>query len=1333
MNIKLKSIIILVILLLITSIYSEETSEWYAFSISKNIDTTSMFNIGKIILDSPCGKHGFVKVKNGRLYFEDETKCKFWGTNLTHASCFPTNEEAVMIADRIAFFGFNIVRFHLIDSKFEPEGIFKDTNPGNSDIQAKKTGIFSETQFNRLDYFIYQLKLRGIYIYLDLLDGRNFTLADGVIKADELLMAAKPVSLFDTTLIRLQKLYAKEFLTHYNAYTKFQYFNDPSIALIEITNENSMFITNQNTHFIPDYYQSILNTMYTDWLKTNSGTINEFYSYLGKKYFDEMTVFLKNQNEIGVKVPITGIAGYLKSEDLQVQESCDFIDTHIYWDHPSFPVIRWDKNNFAIRNGSLFTTEHDEERAFFINTLTTRNPKTKPYILGEWNQPYPNQYSYDFPLFIASEGLKDNWDGLLQFGFSNGWDTKFVFNDLNYFFFINSNPQQLILNAMGSLFFLKTNNVESNIVNNTLIINSSIIQAAVGFIKDRTIILGDFTITPDQNGAVVIYKNPTGFLFMALSEIKNTESGWNQEGKFVWGNSPVLLKKINVDVKISSNDKQSVYEYDEQGSRKRKLSTTFSNNVVSFSTNQSLSPWFEIAKSPSILPYSTTLVLDETMQFTISGGIRPFIWSIDDTTSAYINNGLLIPKSNIDFKSDYICYIKIVDQFGDADSSKITILYDNDKDKLPDAWELLYNINIYDPNGDNGWYGDIDRDGLINGEELLYGFDPSDLSSPSPPSAPSFNDIGPKNNFDKIISQNPWLSVNNSSYDTAESFYKNIRYSFEIYSDAGLTQLYDFSSEISEGKNTTLWTVSKSLMENTNYWWRAKSYIGNLKSAWMTPILFTVDIANNPPTKPKNSYPPDKSEVSTTYPKLEITNASDPEDDILTYEFNLYDPDRTVYKVREIPEGSNGITQWNVQYVLKNNVWYYWESRAVDENGEQGEWMDRSSFLVNTSNNPPSVPELVSPLNTSEIITQTPYLIINNSKDLEGDKISYFFEIDTTNTFSSPNLEVSEKIVENISNNYTSWQTSQLKDNTFWYWRVHSYDGKAYCTTWTNGMFFVNTENDPPSQPVLLAPTEISINILNPEFKIYSYDIDFDNIKYDYKIFDTSGNIINSITDADSKREINLPFTNNHKYYWQAQAKDEHGLESGWSEKTWFIYVIGNSLPTAPILIRPKRKSIITNTQTPELIIANSSDIDKDPLIYHFQVFDDVKLSDIPVAENTQVIEGSNETTSWQVNLILLDKTYWWRVQAYDGIDYGPWSITSSFIIKVENSNFNSSTNNIKKKEKKICLITRTIETDFNSSYIIAFLNRFKDKYLLDFEISRCFIDLYYKLSSNIE
>ena len=83
------------------------------------------------LLDAPAGKHGFIRVENGR-FVNDAGPVRLHATNLTGPANFPTHEQADKLAARLARFGINCVRLHYFDAAY-----------GNF-MTEKETGIFGE-------------------------------------------------------------------------------------------------------------------------------------------------------------------------------------------------------------------------------------------------------------------------------------------------------------------------------------------------------------------------------------------------------------------------------------------------------------------------------------------------------------------------------------------------------------------------------------------------------------------------------------------------------------------------------------------------------------------------------------------------------------------------------------------------------------------------------------------------------------------------------------------------------------------------------------------------------------------------------------------------------------------------------------------------------------------------------------------------------------------------------------------------------------------------------------------------------------------------------------
>ncbi len=171
---------------------------------------------------------------NGGNFIVGGKPYRFWGVNLTAAGAFPKKENAPKMATRIRKMGINLVRWHHLDN-----------NWGGADgrifLSGKSTRELNPTALDRFEYFWTELKKQGVYSNINLNVSRDFNALDGVAGTDSLKDFAKGVTIFDPQLIDLQKEYARQLLTHKNPYTQTTLADDPSVAMVEIINENSLY------------------------------------------------------------------------------------------------------------------------------------------------------------------------------------------------------------------------------------------------------------------------------------------------------------------------------------------------------------------------------------------------------------------------------------------------------------------------------------------------------------------------------------------------------------------------------------------------------------------------------------------------------------------------------------------------------------------------------------------------------------------------------------------------------------------------------------------------------------------------------------------------------------------------------------------------------------------------------------------------------------------------------------------------------------------------------------------------------------------------------------
>jgi len=209
------------------------------------------------LLDKPAGRNGGIVVRDGH-FFTGDKRIRFWGVNLAFGGCFPTHEQADAVALRLSTFGINAVRFHHMDNQRFPNGIFAD----------KLLEKLSPEALDRLDYFIDALAKQGVYSNINLHVSRDWSKTHDFPRADRLPGYDKMVDLIHDDLIAADRQYARDLLTHVNAYRNVCYAQDPAICMIEINNENSLFLWGGEKDLanLPEPYAGLLNKGWNRWL-----------------------------------------------------------------------------------------------------------------------------------------------------------------------------------------------------------------------------------------------------------------------------------------------------------------------------------------------------------------------------------------------------------------------------------------------------------------------------------------------------------------------------------------------------------------------------------------------------------------------------------------------------------------------------------------------------------------------------------------------------------------------------------------------------------------------------------------------------------------------------------------------------------------------------------------------------------------------------------------------------------------------------------------------------------------------------------------------------------
>ncbi len=220
----------------------------------------------------PIGPGGFVGIDQHGHFSVAGTRVRFFGTNLVADGAFPAPNDTWFIAGRMRKLGFDLVRLHHLDNSWTATGSLFGNGP--------TTRVLDPANLDRLDRLIAALKANGIYVNMNLHVGRTFRKADGVPDADSLKDFAKGYTFFDPVLIALQKEYARQVLTHVNPYTGLSLADDPVMAMLETTNENSLYLLWRNGSLqpydaggiLPVRHQKLLDSLWGAFLQERYGT-----------------------------------------------------------------------------------------------------------------------------------------------------------------------------------------------------------------------------------------------------------------------------------------------------------------------------------------------------------------------------------------------------------------------------------------------------------------------------------------------------------------------------------------------------------------------------------------------------------------------------------------------------------------------------------------------------------------------------------------------------------------------------------------------------------------------------------------------------------------------------------------------------------------------------------------------------------------------------------------------------------------------------------------------------------------------------------------------------
>lgn len=440
------------------------------------------------LLDAPAGKHGFMRVKDSHLYFEDGTRARFLGFNMATRSNTPDHETAEKLAARFASMGVNIIRLHAADAPIgeEPcswssckEAPLLDYESGNS-LEFNKEGL------DRFDYFVAKLREKGIYLHIDLLVARAFNREDGIEYSDLVDSCTKCFPMINERLIELQKDYARKLLLHVNPYTGLALVDDPAVITVQINNEESAIkgtaelasvermkpyrqeVQRKFNHFLLMKYDTRekLKVAWTfegvsalqddedpnncsvritegsfvqpandpmgQWEGLNSparyADYMEFGIHINREFYRMMKNFL---HSLGVKVPINTSNLLGGAADVYGHSDADVMENNSYFNHPLLPVqgtayMVSGPMEYVSANPLTVQKGIGAIATTILSLGATAVIKGKPFMLSEWNEYGLHPFHSTATVQTVAYACLNDWDGLILYNYqtSEKWNDQ---------------------------------------------------------------------------------------------------------------------------------------------------------------------------------------------------------------------------------------------------------------------------------------------------------------------------------------------------------------------------------------------------------------------------------------------------------------------------------------------------------------------------------------------------------------------------------------------------------------------------------------------------------------------------------------------------------------------------------------------------------------------------------------------------------------------------------------------------------------------------------------------------------------------------------------------
>jgi len=401
-----------------------------------------------------AGQDGRVKADGNDFVLGSGKKVKFWAANTGLGMARRSHDSHVYLAKNLAKHGVNLLRIH--------GGLYSSRNP------EVNMGLL-----DGLHHLVSAVKQEGIYVELSFYFPLWFYL-DGDQHPFMLLY-------FDKEMQDIYFNWADKLLNTDNPYTGMPLGKDPSVAIVEVVNEDSHFFWTFGKKNMPEHRWQNFTRIYGDWLKNKYGSIDKAIDAWGgvreaddapeagcmelygawemttdgmksnprrtKRVGDQVQFLTENMHSFYKQAADffrekCGYEGLVSCSNWHVADACmldalerycytagDVIDHHGYYGGESH---EGEGASWSVRPGHTFNSQS----AIHLkkpNPLPYVETDGYPHIISEIGWPMPNMYRAECAFLTAAYGSLQGLDGIINFAIGSiGWDQsvrKFQLNN----------------------------------------------------------------------------------------------------------------------------------------------------------------------------------------------------------------------------------------------------------------------------------------------------------------------------------------------------------------------------------------------------------------------------------------------------------------------------------------------------------------------------------------------------------------------------------------------------------------------------------------------------------------------------------------------------------------------------------------------------------------------------------------------------------------------------------------------------------------------------------------------------------------------------------------